>query len=1114
MKSRCPAMALAVFVTLSSAVVACGGGGAPAAGTPDASVSDHLPEVQSDVETGPDSQNLDPGWAGDWAFLDGYEPADGAFLAPCATNTDCLSGFCVEGPEGPICTKTCLGAGDCPPDYSCIGIVNTYPDVVFVCLPKFGRVCTPCTQDSQCAGGQCVAFPDGRACTVPCEQDQDCANPYRCREVGNLEERYCLPPSGTCACRPADAGVKRFCEVTNEHGTCFGYETCDPAVGFSGCDARIPAPEDCNGLDDDCNGVPDDGLPEGVACERHNEFGTCGGTRVCLGPKGWSCTALEPAAETCDGVDNDCDGQTDEEFKVGGQYALIEHCGACNKSCLGIFPHAEVGCDAASKAPRCVVLSCEPGYIKLNDYQCIPASSTICQPCVADADCLIPDARCVPLEDGNYCGQACSGPGDCPQGYDCKPVEGGADQCVPATGTCACTSETPGLSKACSVTWADPRNPSTPIYTCQGIQRCLADGWGPCELPVELCDGQDQNCNGLTDEGFVDPDSGKYTGDENCGICGNNCKAIPIAHGHGRCDASKTIPDCVVECNEGFFDVDSNPGNGCECQYLGATDFPGDSPPGCTVADCSDANCDGIDGEVTNGVFVAKYGSDSNPGTLEAPLWTIQAGIDRAASTGKRDVYVATGVYPDPVVLKPGVSVYGGYSADFRTREPVAYETVVIGGPPLPGKRAAVNAVGIVGQPAGSTTFAGFVIYAHNNRDPGGNSVGLFVKDCDQSLRLWDLRVVGGDGGNGLPGAPGAAGLDGSPGQPGLPAYDIGQNNCTAAKENPGGSGGAGTCGTVKTSGGAGGRAICPDYDEAGACNFNQTRKPAENGEPGQNNLPGYGSGGLAGLDAIINPACNVLGSCGLCTVPDASMIGADGLAGTPGTAGVAGLPCLASEGSVVGDEWVPGAGGNGGNGGHGGGGGGGGAAGGVETVGCAFLNSFYTDIGGSGGGGGAGGCGATGGLGGASGGGSFAIFMVFGSSPASLPILSDLVIEPGRGGNGGNGGNGGVGGKGGAGAARGPDAQGPTATFCTSSGGHGGNGGPGGHGGGGGGGCGGPAYGLFVHGAPQALLNGYKNAALTFIGTAKGGAGGFGGASLGNPGLPGQPGPSGPMNF
>lgn len=46
----------------------------------------------------------------------------GEFGAPCASNADCLSGFCVEGAQGFVCTKLCIEEGDCPGDYSCKGL--------------------------------------------------------------------------------------------------------------------------------------------------------------------------------------------------------------------------------------------------------------------------------------------------------------------------------------------------------------------------------------------------------------------------------------------------------------------------------------------------------------------------------------------------------------------------------------------------------------------------------------------------------------------------------------------------------------------------------------------------------------------------------------------------------------------------------------------------------------------------------------------------------------------------------------------------------------------------------------------------------------------------------
>ena len=49
------------------------------------------------------------------------------------------------------------------------------------------------------------------------------------------------------------------------------------------------------------------------ACVTANEFGECAGFRRCQGKSGWStCDSKIPNEETCDKIDNDCDGETDE----------------------------------------------------------------------------------------------------------------------------------------------------------------------------------------------------------------------------------------------------------------------------------------------------------------------------------------------------------------------------------------------------------------------------------------------------------------------------------------------------------------------------------------------------------------------------------------------------------------------------------------------------------------------------------------------------------------------------------------------------------------------------------------------------------------------------------
>lgn len=51
----------------------------------------------------------------------------------CDGNEDCSTGYCIEGPSGFICTKTCVE--ECPDGWGCKGVQSGSADVVFVCVP-------------------------------------------------------------------------------------------------------------------------------------------------------------------------------------------------------------------------------------------------------------------------------------------------------------------------------------------------------------------------------------------------------------------------------------------------------------------------------------------------------------------------------------------------------------------------------------------------------------------------------------------------------------------------------------------------------------------------------------------------------------------------------------------------------------------------------------------------------------------------------------------------------------------------------------------------------------------------------------------------------------------
>ncbi|TNF36808.1 MAG: hypothetical protein EP329_04695 [Deltaproteobacteria bacterium] len=61
----------------------------------------------------------------------GNLPAD--FGNPCHDNSECETEFCIEGPNGFVCSKTCVDS--CPTGWGCKGITSGSADVVFVCVP-------------------------------------------------------------------------------------------------------------------------------------------------------------------------------------------------------------------------------------------------------------------------------------------------------------------------------------------------------------------------------------------------------------------------------------------------------------------------------------------------------------------------------------------------------------------------------------------------------------------------------------------------------------------------------------------------------------------------------------------------------------------------------------------------------------------------------------------------------------------------------------------------------------------------------------------------------------------------------------------------------------------
>ena len=322
-------------LALAALVWGCGGGATTVeldqSGTvdvlsvdPDSAIV--LPEVAEDLwflgdghtKPHPDADGELETW--DLGFDPGG-PEPGSFGWPCDEAADCLSGYCVESWLGKVCSQHC--EEECPNEgWTCSLIQNTCPDCQYICIPDFVHLCQPCKDNNECGGDlvetgdRCVDYgPFGKFCGGECDWDSDCPQDYVCQgfDIGGEVLGQCVPESGVCDC--SDLSVKKglttICYVQNEFGMCLGEKLCTPD-GLSDCDAEFPKPEECNGLDDDCDQQVDEDIPQ-MDCEVPNAFGTCRGTFLCQ-DSNLICDAPQAKPETCNGLDDDCDGDTDEDF--------------------------------------------------------------------------------------------------------------------------------------------------------------------------------------------------------------------------------------------------------------------------------------------------------------------------------------------------------------------------------------------------------------------------------------------------------------------------------------------------------------------------------------------------------------------------------------------------------------------------------------------------------------------------------------------------------------------------------------------------------------------------------------------------------------------------------
>ncbi len=139
------------------------------------------------------------------------------------------------------------------------------------------------------------------------------------------------------------AGATMDCGINI--GACeYGTQTCSAEGVWGDCvDAIYPTTETCNGVDDDCDGTVDQITQE---CGETN-LGACEyGIQICSEGNWGECVgAIYPTTETCNGLDDDCNGilPSNESDADSDDYMICEN--DCNDNEAAINPGAVEICD-------------------------------------------------------------------------------------------------------------------------------------------------------------------------------------------------------------------------------------------------------------------------------------------------------------------------------------------------------------------------------------------------------------------------------------------------------------------------------------------------------------------------------------------------------------------------------------------------------------------------------------------------------------------------------------------------------------------------------------------------------------------------------------------------
>ena len=450
------------------------------------------------------------------------------------------------------------------------------------------------------------------------------AGVIRCRQGSTYCEQLNPPELELCD------GADNDCDDRIDENDPEGSQRCDTgelgrcAEGFSRCEANaliclqahLPEPEVCDGLDNNCDGLTDEGNPGGGEPCQTDNLGQCSEGRTQCVNGGLVCSRIiEPGLELCDGLDNDCDGQTDEGAPGEGLPCRID--GQSGGCALGLTAceRGAIRCDPlqATALPETCdgqdndcdgrtdeeVTSADPDQPSVGDtcQTACGAGLIVCS--LGELRCDGPDLEAGVPESCNLLDDDCDGLID--EGQDnlgLRCVTGLTGQCSEGELTCLAgqltcralvsVEEASAQPEVCDELDNDCDGAVDEQSTGSGVP-CLLNALGVCALgervcqrgellcaprnvpSAEICDRQDNDCDGDIDEDLLEVGQRCNTGA--LGLCGQgvrlcqggtlNCVTNNVV-AEERCDGEDN--DCDGLTDEG----DLGLGGECETGGLGA----------------------------------------------------------------------------------------------------------------------------------------------------------------------------------------------------------------------------------------------------------------------------------------------------------------------------------------------------------------------------------------------------------------------------------------------------------------------------------------------------------------------------------------------------------------